>query len=105
VKGTPETGESLDAQEWRASDNLVVVGTEDSECLASRLQFLRVERDESVMRFHPDRMEIRVDNVPADFDLSLHFVVAENVWPEPVDASAWYAADIPHEELLKLAVS
>ena len=34
--------------------------------------------------------------IPSEQDFSLHFVVAENPDPEPVDASAWYAVDCPH---------
>jgi hypothetical protein len=104
AKGSPKTGERLDAQEWKAGNHLVTVGTDDGEGLTPRLPFLALGRYDEVTTYSPHRMDVCIPNVPAGFDLTLHFVMAENAWPEPVDASSWYAVDIPHKELLKLAV-
>lgn len=102
VKGYPDTGEHLDAQDWKNKNGRVLVGTEDSEMLARRLPFISLARDDSLMHYAPDRMELLLTNVPAEFDLSLHYVLAENPWPEPLDSSAWYAVDILHKDLLVL---
>lgn len=102
VRGYPETGEALDAQEWAAGGHVVMVGTEDSEFLARRLPFLQQNPYESVVHYAPDRIEVRLHQVPAEFDLSLHFVIAENPWPEPMHLSAWVAVDIPHARLIAM---
>jgi len=32
--------------------------------------------------------------------ITLHFVVAINIYPEPVEDSAWFAVDVPHQRVL-----
>jgi len=102
VRGSVSTGEWLDAQDWLSGNRLVVVGTEDGEALVSRLPFLNPRQEEYFNILSPDRIETCLENVPAGFDLSLHYVLAENPWPEPVDASCWFAVDIPHRHLLEV---
>lgn len=104
ILGSPESGEGLEAQSWEARGSLVVVGTEDYEALASRLPELALtEEDRCLVTYHPDGMEVVLPSVPADFVTSLHFVVAVNSFPEPVECSAWYAVDVPHNQLLAAA--
>ena len=99
VAGSPCTGECLDAQEWEAGGRLVVVGTEDAGALASRLSFLQLDPQSSVVPFTPQTLEMKIPRIPAFSTFGLHFVVAENTSPEPVDASAWFVVDIPHKNL------
>ena len=99
VSGSPCSGEGLDAQEWDADSRLVVVGTEDEDALASRFGLPRQEPYRDWVRYSPSKLEVRIPCVPASGTFGLHFIVAENMLPEPVDASAWFAVDIPHEQL------
>lgn len=101
INGSPCTGEWLDAQEWHWDGRLVIVGTEDSEMLKSRFPFLTIPQWEN-LTYLPNRLELRLDNIPADTSLSLHYVLAENPLPEPAEAAAWCAVDIQHHRLLDL---
>jgi hypothetical protein len=49
----------------------------------------------------PKGFEIVVPKAPAAKEISLHFIVAENSFPEPVEGSAWFAVDIEHVTLEK----
>jgi len=98
--GSPESGECLDAQSWEANGFIVVVGTEDFEALASRLPGLGFREDAYPVNYRPDGMEIRLPIVPADQLTSVHFVVAVNSIPEPIECSAWFAVDVAHSRLL-----
>jgi len=99
VAGSPCSGEGLDAQEWEAGNRLVVVGTEDEDALASRLGLPLREPYRGWVRYSPSKLEVRLPRVPASGAFGLHFIVAENTSPEPVESSAWFAVDIPHEQL------
>jgi hypothetical protein len=99
VAGSPCSGEGLDAQEWEANGRLVVVGTEDEDALAARLGFVRLDATTSLVRYSPEKLEMKIPGVPPFTTFDLHFVLAENTLPEPVDASAWFAVDIPHRLL------
>jgi hypothetical protein len=37
--------------------------------------------------------------IPAGVRIGLHYIVAENSNPEPLECSAWYAVDILHDQL------
>ena len=99
VSGSGCSGEGLDAQEWEAGGHLVVVGTEDEDALASRLGLPRQEPYRGWISYSPCKLEVTIPWVPASPAFGLHFIVAENTSPEPVDASAWFAVDIPHAQL------
>ena len=47
-----------------------------------------------------DGLTIEVPYVEADNTITLHYIVAENPLPEPVDASTWYAVDIDHDKVI-----
>lgn len=99
VAGSPCSGEALDAQEWEANGRLVVADTEDAEALTGRLPFLRLDAGTSLVQYSPQKLEIRIPPIPAPAAFGLHFILAENTSPEPVDSSAWFAVDIPHKHL------
>ncbi|MEM7173354.1 MAG: hypothetical protein AAF530_24535 [Pseudomonadota bacterium] len=99
VAGSPCTGQGLVAQEWHNEGNLVVVGTEDEEFLGARQPFLSC-RDPSIVSSQENTITIELKDISVPSRLSLHFVLAENPYPEPVDASAWFAVDCPHKLLL-----
>ena len=99
VAGSPCSGEDLDAQEWEAGGRLVVVGTEDEDAIARRLGFLQLDPNANLAQYSPQKLEMRIPCIPASAAFSLHFILAENTSPEPVDASAWFAGDIPRKHL------
>lgn len=100
--GSACTGQYLEAQEWEDGDRLVVVGTEDEESLAGRLPFVQDDPFSSRFEYTPQSLQVTLPSIPAGANFGLHFLVAENVFPEPVDASAWFAVEMRHS---KLAVS
>ena len=100
VAGGPNTGQYLDAQAWEANGRLVMVGTEDEEALALRLGFLQLNPDmATVAHYSPHKLEMRIARIPAATTFGLHFILAENPSPEPVEMSAWFAVNIPHIRL------
>lgn len=98
--GSPRTGECLEAQEWQSDDRILVVGTEDAEALSSRMPFLGLGEFDAIVEYGHDFMEIQISCIPANRQVTLHFIIAENRYPEPTPVSAWLAVDIPHRELL-----
>ena len=94
------TGECLDAQSWVSDNKLVLIGTEDFDGLARRLKehglFGEPSPSSNCVNYCNDGFEIVLPQVPAHQITSLHFIVASNHYPEPVDCSAWYAVDVPH---------
>lgn len=101
--GYGNSGEALDAWEWESDDILVMIGTEDSEWLNSRLG---LDKEYSIENYpvtmKDNKINIEIENFIEDKDLSLHFVIAWNSLPEPVDCSCWYAVDVPHEKILQV---
>lgn len=95
------TGEHLDAQEWSDGHNLVVIGTEDGAALHVRYPSMGFA-DIAVVDFAPHAMTLKLDHLRGLRGASFHFIVAENPDPEPVESSAWFAVDQPHEGLLRM---
>lgn len=95
------TGEYLDAQEWSDGQSRVVIGTEDSQALDVRYPEVGFASILSV-DFGPQSMTLKIDRLSLLPAASFHFIVAENPDQEPVESSAWFAVDQPHEELLRL---
>jgi hypothetical protein len=87
---------------WRTRHDLVLIGTEDGEALADRMPELQLKGDLLALVEHRrDGFKISLSNVPAEVTVGLHYIVAENENPEPVESSGWYAVDLPHNQLLK----
>ena len=100
---TPEPGARLDAQSWTANRDIVVIGTEDGEALTARLPWLRTPDDPlAFVRYEPDGLSIPLEWIPAGVEATLHHVVVENTYPEPVECCSWFAADLPHRRVLTL---
>jgi len=94
------SGECLDAQSWVLDDKLVLIGTEDSDSLSFRLTEHGLLNAPYPVNYCNEGFEIVLPLVPACRITSLHFIVASNHYPEPVDCSAWYAVDVPHGHVL-----
>jgi len=96
----PQSGERLEAQSWEQGDNLVMIGTEDFEALVDRLPNHGLTESDYPVRYSSDGIEIMLPQVPAHQRTTLHFVVAVNCLPEPKGCSAWFAVDLPHQQVL-----
>jgi hypothetical protein len=94
------SGECLDAQSWVLGEKLVLIGTEDLDSLSIRLTEHGLLNAPYPVNYCNDGFEIVLPLVPACRITSLHFIVASNSYPEPVDCSAWYAVDVPHGHVL-----
>jgi hypothetical protein len=103
VVGDPESGQNLDAQTWQTNGWIVAIGTEDFEVLETRLPQCGFTERNYPVRYHPHRIEVHTPSMQEDFPVTLHFVVAINPWPEPMESSAWFALDVPHDTVLTLA--
>lgn len=97
--GSPCTGEGLEAQEWTTKTHILTAGTEDSLELNKRMPFLELGDFDEIVKYASDAMEIQLDFVPPNQTLSLHYIIAENSYPEPVECSAWFAVDVTHSKL------
>lgn len=97
-KGDSCAGEALDAWEWKSQDRLVVVGTEDGEWLASRLKLAEITRENYPVNYDNNEITIGIDKYSGGRELSLHFVVSENEYPERESCSCWFSVDIPHAQ-------
>lgn len=100
ITGDPESGECLEAQSWETDHDLVMIGTEDGEALLSRMPWLSTSGDPlAFVQYREDGLNVPLRRIPAGVAIGLHYVVAENGSPEPVECSAWYAVDIAHGKL------
>jgi hypothetical protein len=99
AEGSPCSGQCLEAQEWQYGAHLLVIGTEDAEALNARMPFLGLEDFDAVVEYYSHAMIIRLEAVPPCHEITLHFIIAENLFPEPAADSAWFAVDIPHRAL------
>ena len=99
VESAPETGEGLDALSFRNTTHVLLVGTEDTEALISRLKST-VKLPEIPFPFAEDSIAIEILESLEGEKLSLHFIAAWNSLPEPQDCSCWYAVDQSHSVLL-----
>jgi hypothetical protein len=101
--GYGNSGEALDAWEWESNGKLVMIGTEDSEWLNSRLKLNKEYTPENYpVTMDENKIIIKIENFKKDKELSLHFIIAWNSLPEPADCSCWYAVDVVHEKILQL---
>ncbi|MBU1219488.1 NAD-dependent epimerase/dehydratase family protein [Myxococcota bacterium] len=97
------SGEALDAWEWESNGFLVVIGTEDSDQLNHRLGLKMDNSAENyAVTMKSNKITIAIGSIEEKKTLSLHFVIAWNRLPEPVDCSCWYAVDVRHEKILEL---
>lgn len=104
-KGYAASGEALEAWEWESNGVLVMVGTEDSEWINSRLKLSDEQYPENCpVTMSENKIVTNIEKYDSNKELSLHFIVAWNKLPEPVDCSCWYAVDVPHERVIKSCV-
>ncbi len=104
IEADPAAGEGLDAQSWSGPRDVVTIGTEDGEALQRRMAWLTPKGDPfALVQYRHAGLSIPLERVPLGATVGLHFVVAENANPEPVECSSWFAVDIQHARLRELA--
>ncbi|QDV52758.1 hypothetical protein [Gimesia fumaroli] len=95
-----EGGEHLYAHTWGNEHSVLMIGTEDEECLNARLpenqqyDFEPLESSEKGVSLSLPRLEKGSES-------SFHFISAWNNLPVPEDIACCYAVDFKHTELLK----
>ncbi|MCJ8140087.1 hypothetical protein [Falsirhodobacter halotolerans] len=95
------TGEFVDALEWNDEQNLVIVGTEHDDALYIRYPDAGYANVASVKYgLQSMKIEFDLDGMPPG--VSFHMIVAENPIPEPMEASAWFAVEQRHKDVLQL---
>lgn len=104
IEGGPESGEYLDAQSFEGERDVVVVGTEDGEALQARMPWLQCQGHPlALVQYQKAGFMVPLTKIPPGVKIGLHYVVAENSNPEPVACSAWFAVDMPHAQILRVA--
>ena len=89
IEAEPESGEHLDAQSWQDKHNVIVVGTEDGEALLRRMPWLKTEDDPlTFVEYRRDGLNVSLKHIPTGETVGLHYVIAENDNPEPIECSA-----------------
>ena len=101
-KGNSCSGEGLDAWEWEDNDQLVVIGTEDGDWLASRLNLGVISQENYPILMKNNCITIEIDKYPSNKELTLHFVIAQNTLPEKEDCSCWYAVNVAHNRIIEV---
>ena len=96
TSGCPETGEGLEAQTWEGGGHLLAVGTEDEEFLRARIGNPKLRAE---ARYEPASLTVFLSNLPPNTTTEVHFIVAWNHFPEPVECSCWYAVDQSHSSV------
>ena len=100
-KGYGNSGEGLEAWEWKSNKTLVMIGTEDDMYFGSRINLKKTTNDYYSTTMENNIVKIHISKFPANKELTLHYVVSWNPLPEKADCSCWFAVDIPHERILR----
>jgi len=100
-KGTPESGEFLDAQSFDIANSRVMIGTEDGDALASRLCWFELTESNYPIGYLRNGFELSFAYIPPRATLDFHFVIAYNATASD-DCSEWFAVDVPHKNILLL---
>jgi hypothetical protein len=98
-------GEALEAYEWEQDDHLVIIGTEDSYYLNHRIPLIPAEPSDAndyPITMEENEIRISLKKMPADSSYSLHYVIAWNKLPEPLETSCWLAVDRTHQSIREL---
>lgn len=100
-KGSPESGEGLDAQSFEIAKSRVMIGTEDGEAIASRLKWFQLADNNYPIGYLSNGFELTFDFIPPRAVLDFHFIIAYNAQASD-DCAEWRAVDMPHKWVLQL---
>lgn len=100
--GGPESEQGLDAWGWRHNGYLVLVGTEDEDYLARRISLKSALGAMNYpVTLQDNTIRIRLQQLEAGKQYSLHYIIAWNPYPEEHELSCWYAVDVLHERIIE----
>ena len=102
--GSPETGEALDAQSFDIAESRVMIGTEDGEAIASRLEWFHLSDKTYPIGYLANGFELAFNYIPPHAILDFHFIIAYNAKASD-DSSEWFAVDVPHGLVLQSKLS
>jgi len=105
IEGYGNHGEGLEAYEWEQENHLVTIGTEDPYYLNYRIPLIPAEPSEASdypITMEENEIRICLKKLPADSSYSLHYVIAWNNLPEPIEISCWLAVDRTHQSIREL---
>ncbi|HAW27071.1 MAG TPA: hypothetical protein DCY03_02965 [Planctomycetaceae bacterium] len=94
-----DCGEHLYAHSWENDHTILMIGTEDEECLNARLPADQQVYPESV-GISEKGVSIELPELAKGSVNTFQMIVAWNDLPEPRESSCWYAVDFKHAELL-----
>lgn len=101
LQGSACSGEGLDAWEWESDGHIVIVGTEDGDRLFSRLKLGKSSQDSYPVTLRKNSIAIGLEYYPANTELTLHFLISTNRFPEKNVNSCWFAVDVPHQRVVE----
>jgi hypothetical protein len=104
VSDGPETGECLEAQTWIGEDCVVTLGTEDDECIRSRLGESFAVSPHS-FAYSAEGLVVSFKCAKSCERATFHFTVAWNDFPESAECSCWFAAEQPHQIVIQAAAN
>ncbi len=106
IKGQPASGQYLDAQEWIYNSSILAIGTDDAEMLEMRFPQLSLDSVAVYpVEYKQSGFKIKLENIPKNSSISLHYNIAEGTYIGPDDESANFAVDPQHNWILSSANS
>lgn len=100
--GSSASGECLACIEWETNDCHLTIGTEDLDQINSRMPKIKISEKYYPIEYTSSSISIKMDNLTLTDALSLHFIISYKMLPDERECSAWYFADIYHEEVQSL---
>ena len=92
-KGSPESGERLDAQSWADAKHILTIGTNDLDVLLCWFPQINLKENPCYpIDYLPNGLRINIHQIKAGDKASLRFVVAWNHLPELDTYSTWDTA-------------
>ena len=101
IISTSATGECLDCIEWFNKIWHMTLGTEDTDNLQNRYPHIDIQTIPYPIKYNDSGiiMDLVLMNVPDV--VSLHVIVSAKKLPDERDCTAWFFADIAHEQVVK----
>lgn len=99
-----EGGEHLHAHTWVNGHSMLMIGTEDEECLNARLPENQ-QYDFEAVGSSEKGVSLSLPQLEKGSESSFHFIAAWNRFSESGDDACWYAVDYRHAELVNTFLS
>lgn len=102
IQGSSSTGQFLDCVEWSSDDWHLTIGTEDSEILQMRYPKATLETNPYLVQYQKSGFIIALEMTNINEPVSMHLIVSAKSLPDQRDGTAWYFADVPHEDIKRV---